>query len=93
MMKSVVLAFWALAITTYIVSAADNQVKVNQVKGTEVDCSRYLRTKDNRLACPRNYEPICGTDQRNYPNECLLCDSNLEKGLRTRKLYDGRCGN
>ncbi|XP_076993472.1 double-headed protease inhibitor, submandibular gland-like [Tamandua tetradactyla] len=71
----------ALAATTWAASPLD------QTKGTEVDCSRYLRYK----ICPRIFRPICGTDQQTYNSECMLCMKNQEKGLQLRKLHDNEC--
>ncbi|XP_074059606.1 double-headed protease inhibitor, submandibular gland-like [Macrotis lagotis] len=54
-------------------------------------CSGYFLTKVKKLSCPRILQPICGTDQKTYSNECLLCTVNLEQGLNIRKLHDGPC--
>ncbi|XP_051829763.1 double-headed protease inhibitor, submandibular gland-like [Antechinus flavipes] len=90
MMKSAVLAFLALATSTWAFSN-DNQAKVSQVKGTEINCSQYFVAKGSGLACPRIFKPLCGTDGNNYGNECMLCSSNLEKKQNIRKLHDGYC--
>ncbi|XP_068958819.1 double-headed protease inhibitor, submandibular gland-like [Petaurus breviceps papuanus] len=81
-MKSAVLAFLALATSNWALCVADSQV----------NCSVYSQRKGQRsLVCPRDLNPVCGTDQQNYDNECLLCNFILEKGLRIRKLHDGKC--
>ncbi|XP_012629650.1 double-headed protease inhibitor, submandibular gland-like [Microcebus murinus] len=76
------LAIFALAATAWAASPA--------AKGTEVDCSQY-NGKGTKIACPRNLSPICGTDQKTYSNECMLCMQNQEKNLQLRKLHDGNC--
>ncbi|XP_069340095.1 double-headed protease inhibitor, submandibular gland-like [Eulemur rufifrons] len=76
------LAILALAATAWATSPS--------AKGTEVDCYQYNR-KGSQVACPRIFRPICGTDQKTYDNECLLCMQNQEQNLQLRKLHDGNC--
>ncbi|KAM9069934.1 double-headed protease inhibitor, submandibular gland-like [Sarcophilus harrisii] len=90
MMKSAILAFLALATSTWAFSD-DNQAKVSQVKGTKINCSKYSMVQDNGLLCPRFFDPLCGSDGNDYSNECMLCASNLEKKQNIRKLHDGKC--
>ncbi|XP_043843468.1 double-headed protease inhibitor, submandibular gland-like [Dromiciops gliroides] len=78
------LALLALVASTWAFCAAGNQIK-----GTEVNCPRP--SIKGKVMCQKDYQPICGTDQITYENECLLCASNLEKGLKIRKLHDGKC--
>ncbi|XP_023791639.1 double-headed protease inhibitor, submandibular gland-like [Cyanistes caeruleus] len=54
-------------------------------------CSAYrLSSKTMSSVCPRDYDPVCGTNGRTYPNECALCkDSLLNPALD--KKHDGRC--
>ncbi|XP_074068457.1 serine protease inhibitor Kazal-type 1-like [Macrotis lagotis] len=91
MMKSAVLAFLALATSTWAFSVVANQEKLNQDNGTEVNCTEYTKVRNETSACPRNLNPICGTDQNTYDNECLLCNAQIEKQQDIRKLHDGKC--
>uniref|UniRef100_F7G594 Kazal-like domain-containing protein n=2 Tax=Monodelphis domestica TaxID=13616 RepID=F7G594_MONDO len=41
--------------------------------------------------CPRNLEPVCGTDGNTYNNECLLCMENKKRDVPIRIQKDGPC--
>ncbi|NXV73167.1 IOVO protein, partial [Atlantisia rogersi] len=43
-----------------------------------------------QVACPRNYQPVCGTDNVTYPNECSLCRA-IFRNRAIDKKHDGRC--
>nr|XP_046179740.1 trypsin inhibitor ClTI-1-like isoform X1 [Oncorhynchus gorbuscha]XP_046179741.1 trypsin inhibitor ClTI-1-like isoform X2 [Oncorhynchus gorbuscha] len=53
---------------------------------TEADCSQY-----NLPMCPRNYEPVCGSDGTNYSNECMLCFENMEQKRNIHIRSKGEC--
>ncbi|KFW89191.1 Ovomucoid, partial [Phalacrocorax carbo] len=53
-------------------------------------CSTYRLSGGMHLACPRNYEPVCGTDSVTYPNECSLC-KQMFLNRAIDKKHDGRC--
>uniref|UniRef100_A0A8C2TJQ5 Ovomucoid n=1 Tax=Coturnix japonica TaxID=93934 RepID=A0A8C2TJQ5_COTJA len=48
-------------------------------------CSMAMHGKCNgcsgNLACPRIFQPVCGTDNVTYPNECSLCRQILRQRL------------
>ncbi|XP_021386392.1 ovoinhibitor [Lonchura striata] len=60
-----------------------------------VDCTRYRSqaTKDGRtlVACPRDLNPVCGTDGTTYDNECAICAHNAEKKTHVGKRHSGKC--
>ncbi|XP_023048004.1 serine protease inhibitor Kazal-type 2 isoform X2 [Piliocolobus tephrosceles] len=49
-------------------------------------CARY------RLpGCPRDFNPVCGTDMITYPNECTLCMKIRESGQNIKIIRRGPC--
>ncbi|XP_063781418.1 serine protease inhibitor Kazal-type 2 [Pseudophryne corroboree] len=41
--------------------------------------------------CPRDLNPVCGTDGKTYANECMLCASNRDNGLKVHIKWKGEC--
>ncbi|XP_032929149.1 pancreatic secretory trypsin inhibitor-like [Catharus ustulatus] len=56
-------------------------------RGTEPFCDNY----NLRRGCTREFEPICGTDDQLYSNECLLCLHNLQRTSHVRIKNRGMC--
>ncbi|XP_017032755.1 ovomucoid-like [Drosophila kikkawai] len=42
-------------------------------------------------ACPRNYQPLCGSDGKNYSNQCDLNCAAKEKGRTITVAKKGHC--
>ena len=38
------------------------------------------------------YDPVCGSNQQNFPNECELRSYACSRQLNITKLYNGICG-
>ncbi|XP_037018172.1 serine protease inhibitor Kazal-type 2 [Artibeus jamaicensis] len=41
--------------------------------------------------CPRDFNPVCGSDMSTYPNECTLCMKIREDGRNIKIIRDGPC--
>ncbi|XP_015205125.2 trypsin inhibitor ClTI-1-like [Lepisosteus oculatus] len=54
--------------------------------GTPPDCGQYMIP-----ACPRNFDPVCGTNGVVYGNECMLCADNMEKNTNFLISKRGEC--
>ncbi|XP_075132538.1 serine protease inhibitor Kazal-type 1-like [Leptodactylus fuscus] len=55
-------------------------------QGREPNCDESSRTR-----CPRNYNPVCGSDQITYDNECLLCQEKLKRNIQIKITKNGKC--
>ncbi|XP_008138554.1 serine protease inhibitor Kazal-type 2 [Eptesicus fuscus] len=50
------------------------------------NCNQY------RLpGCPRDFNPVCGSDMSTYPNECTLCMKIREDGHDIKIIRSGPC--
>ncbi|XP_065500501.1 pancreatic secretory trypsin inhibitor-like [Caloenas nicobarica] len=56
-------------------------------RGTEATCGNY----NLRKGCTKIFDPICGTDNLLYGNECLLCFQNLQRNTNVRIKNRGMC--
>uniref|UniRef100_A0A8C7MAR8 Serine peptidase inhibitor, Kazal type 2, tandem duplicate 1 n=1 Tax=Oncorhynchus kisutch TaxID=8019 RepID=A0A8C7MAR8_ONCKI len=52
---------------------------------------RYGLFPYNLPMCPRNFEPVCGSDGTNYSNECMLCFQNMERKSNILIRSKGEC--
>lgn len=60
-----------------------------------VSTKHQAEAKNTACMCPRNLDPVCGTDGDTYSNPCLLrCEAETERGRTTglKINYRGECG-
>ncbi|KFO13817.1 Pancreatic secretory trypsin inhibitor, partial [Balearica regulorum gibbericeps] len=50
-------------------------------------CDNY----DLSRGCTRIFDPVCGTDNLLYGNECLLCYQNRQRNIHVRIKNRGMC--
>ncbi|XP_045690527.1 serine protease inhibitor Kazal-type 2 [Phyllostomus hastatus] len=50
------------------------------------NCNHYILP-----GCPRDFNPVCGSDMSTYPNECTLCLKIREDGHNIKIIRDGPC--
>ncbi|XP_072257086.1 serine protease inhibitor Kazal-type 1-like [Pyxicephalus adspersus] len=75
-----------LAIFLLCLSFGPVNTKPTSDEGREPVCEEI-----SMIRCPRNYEPVCGSDNWTYDNECLLCREMIKKNIRIRITKNGKC--
>ncbi|CAK6433147.1 unnamed protein product [Pipistrellus nathusii] len=56
--------------------------------------SRYRKANCDEYTlpgCPRDFNPVCGSDMSTYPNECTLCMKIREDGHDIKIIRNGPC--
>ncbi|POI34208.1 hypothetical protein CIB84_002040 [Bambusicola thoracicus] len=64
--------------------------ELSHLCSSRASCSEHRLSGSGNLACPRIFQPVCGTNNVTYPNECSLCREILRSGTVDKK-HDGRC--
>ena len=54
------------------------------------ECQIQEENTDNCGACTKEYKPICGSDNVTYVNECILKQTNCQKGTQITKSNEGK---
>ncbi|XP_075913647.1 trypsin inhibitor ClTI-1-like [Petromyzon marinus] len=88
-MKAAVISLVVMVVVVMMVAVGEGQdIQKSEGQEREADCSSFSAMLPG---CPRNFAAVCGSDGREYPNECTLCAHNLENSASVRVSHDGAC--
>ncbi|KAF6372555.1 serine peptidase inhibitor Kazal type 2 [Rhinolophus ferrumequinum] len=85
------MALVALSLVLLLLLARDLAASVNNQFG---QLSEYRTPNCNQYklpGCPRNFDPVCGSDMSTYPNECTLCMKIREGRHDIKIIQSGPC--
>ncbi|XP_020746329.1 serine protease inhibitor Kazal-type 2 [Odocoileus virginianus] len=84
------MALKALRLVLFLVwwdSAASSNAQFGQPSEySSPNCQQYALP-----GCPRDFNPVCGSDLSTYPNECTLCMKIREDGRDIKIIRSGPC--
>ncbi|CAH0386305.1 unnamed protein product [Bemisia tabaci] len=90
--------------TREFVCGSDNKFYRNQCEMKRANCGKHVfvvpikrcltgfQFKGCQRVCPPLYDPICGTDNKTYSNDCFLQIENCRSRALVSKQYHGICG-
>ncbi|KAK6618681.1 hypothetical protein RUM43_013072 [Polyplax serrata] len=86
------------------VCGSDNKFYANECEMRKQNCGKHMFVmpigrcltgfmfRGCQKICPSIYDPVCGTDDKSYSNECFLEMENCRSRLYVTKKYHGKCG-
>ncbi|XP_074085611.1 serine protease inhibitor Kazal-type 9-like [Macrotis lagotis] len=65
---------------------------VESASKRQIDCSRFKKLPPGEhQMCTDIYYPICGSDGKTYPNECVFCSAVKQSNDKIKFAHLGKC--